>query len=272
MGDFYIYKPQYLDVDYIPVNKKLLTFPYCFLNITNNVGGTKDYHYELFKGTNCNFNIKGAVSVGCSIKLYPIDYDFTSDVSTADNKLHTLEGGKLPTCSWNSDAYTNWLTQNGVNIGLSTVKDLVSASAGIATGNLGGMLSGFGGIASTVASVYEHSLQPSSCKGNVNQGDINFARRNTFNIYRMSIKKEFAIIIDRYLSRFGYKVNEVKTPNLNSRTKFNFIKVGGLDELITGDIPASDLEKINEICRKGVTIFHNYTNFGNYTISNPIVS
>lgn len=88
----------------------------------------------------------------------------------------------------------------------------------------------------------------------------------------MTIKKENAIAIDRYLSRFGYKVNEVKTPNLNSRTKFNFIKVGGLDELITGDIPASDLEKINEICRKGVTIFHDYSTFGNYTQTNSIRS
>ena len=45
-----------------------------------------------------------------------------------------------------------------------------------------------------------------------------------------------------------------------------------MDELITGEIPASDLEKINNICRKGVTIFHSYTNIGNYTISNPIRS
>jgi hypothetical protein len=31
------------------------------------------------------------------------------------------------------------------------------------------------------------------------------------------------------------------------------------------------LEKINSIFRKGVTIFHNYNNFGDYTISNPII-
>ena len=88
----------------------------------------------------------------------------------------------------------------------------------------------------------------------------------------MSIKREYAIVIDRYFSRFGYKVNEVKTPNLNSRTQFNFIKVGGTDELVHGNIPASDLEKINQIFRKGVTIFHNYSNIGDYTISNTIVT
>ena len=71
---------------------------------------------------------------------------------------------------------------------------------------------------------------------------------------------------------FGYKVNEVKTPNLNSRTKFNFIKVGGNDDLVHGDIPASSLEEINNICRKGVTIFHDYNSLGDYTVSNTIVT
>ena len=45
-----------------------------------------------------------------------------------------------------------------------------------------------------------------------------------------------------------------------------------MDELVSGNIPASDLEKINSVLRKGVTIFHDYSNFGDYTISNPIVS
>ena len=85
----------------------------------------------------------------------------------------------------------------------------------------------------------------------------------------MSIKQEFARSIDQYFSRFGYKVNTVKTPNLNSRQVFNYIKVGGMDELVSGNIPSTDLEEINSIFRKGTTIFHNYNNIGNYTISNP---
>lgn len=272
MGDIYYTVPDHLDDNYVPVNKKLLTFPYCFLNITNNSGITKDYHYELFNSDDnyCDFTIKGAIGVGCSIKLYPKDYATGTSVSLL-NKLHTIDAGKLPTCSWLNDAYTNWLTANSVNIGLGVAENLFNASTGIATGNIGSTVSGFGGILGTVASVYQHSLQPASAKGGLNQGDLIFAQRNTFNTYPMSIKKEYAIIIDQFFSRFGYKVNEVKTPNLASRQQFNFIKVGGMDELITGNIPASDIEKINGIFRKGVTIFHNYNNFGNYTINNPIV-
>lgn len=272
MGGIGIGKAEVLADNYVPVNKKLLTFPYCYLNITNNVGITKDYHYELFNSSSCGFKILGALGVGCSIKMYPVDYGFKGGGSSnLDNKLHSIDGGKLPTCGWISDSFTNWLTANSVNIGLSVAKDIINIGVGTATGNPMGFIGGFMGIANTMASVYEHSLQPASAKGGTNQGDLVFARKQTFNIYPMSIKRETAVIIDRYFSRFGYKVNEIKTPNLNSRRVFNFIKVGGLDELIYGNIPASDLEKINNICRKGVTIFHNYENIGDYTISNPIV-
>jgi hypothetical protein len=271
MGDIMYPKADHLDNDYFPVNKKLLTFPYCFLNITNNLGVVKDYQYEFFNGSTCEFNIKGAIGVGCSIKMYPLDYSVKGVSSdTLGNKLHAIDGGKLPTCSWQNDAYTNWLTANSVNMALSFAQ---STFTGVSTGGVaGGLVGGFGSITNSLASMYEHSLQPPTAKGGVNQGDLIFSERQTFNIYPMTIRKEYAIAIDSYLSRFGYKVNEVKTPNLNSRQQFNFIKVGGMDELIHGDIPSTDLEKINEICRKGVTIFHNYSNIGNYTISNPIVS
>ena len=271
IGDIGYPKADHLDNDYVPLNKKLLTFPFCFLNVTNNVGGVTDYHYELFNGSSCGFNIKGSLGVGCSIKMFPVDYAVKGTGSnTLGNKLHSIDAGKLPTCPWTNDAFTNWLTSQAVNIPLNIVGSVFS---GVASGGVaGGIVGGFASITNSLASIYEHSLQPPISKGGTNQGDLNFALRNTYNIYPMSIKKEYAEVIDRYFSRFGYKVNEVKTPNLNSRTKFNFIKVGGLDELVSGNIPAVDLEEINRVFRKGVTIFHNYNDIGNYTVSNPIVT
>lgn len=272
MGSISYPKANKLDTDYTPVNKKLLTFPFCFLNVTNNCGTTHEYHYEMFNDASwCYFELRGAIGVGCSIKMYPKDYAVKgTGSSTVENKLHSLDGAKLPTCPWLNDGYTNWLTSNAINMPLGITSNIFNGVS--SSGFAGGLVGGFSGITNTVASVYQHSLQPPTAKGGANQGDLLFAERHTFNTYPMSIKKEYAEVIDRYFSRFGYKVNEVKTPNLNSRTQFNFIKVGGMDELVHGNIPASDLERINEIFRKGVTIFHNYTNFGNYTISNPIVT
>ena len=263
---------------YTPVNNKLLTFPYCYLRVTNNNGNDAIYHFEKFVNASqdnyCRFHIDCAITPGMSIILYPNNYD-----GLADNYNQCLQAGKFPICGWASDSYTNWLTQNGVNIAtnlLSSATQVLSgafsASAGMPQGYLG-LASGLTGVANTLSAVRQHALTPMEAKGNNNTGDVKTsADINTFTAYGMSIKKEYAIVIDRYFSRFGYKVNEVKIPNLNSRTQFNFIKVGGMDDLVHGDIPSTDLEKINEICRKGVTIFHNYSNIGNYTISNPIVT
>ena len=263
-----ITKPTVLAENYSPVNKKLLSFPYRYINVDNNVGNCMDFHYEDFSDNNIIFDVMGCLTPSTSYKVAPHNY---KGVTT--NYLYSFTPTKLPVCNWQTDVYTNWLTQNSVNVGLGIAGSGISLVAGALTGNPIGVASGILGIANSLGQVYEHSLTPPALKGNLNSGDVNFAGKivNPI-IYEMSIKKEYAIAIDSYFSRFGYKVNEVKQPNLNSRQQFNFIKVGGMDELVHGNIPASDLEKINDICRKGVTIFHNYTNFGNYTISNPIVT
>ena len=262
---------------YTPKNNKLFTNEFNYLYISNNTGTDVKFNYEDFINNQPIFSIIGAISIGCSIKLLPQNYKKINTTTNAtDSKnlyAYGINAGKYPTLGWVGDAYTNWLTQNAVNLTTGFISSGLSLLGSAFTGNplyaLGGVLD----ISNKVGQLRQHQLVSEVGKGNVNAGDLTYSsKKNSFTVYKMSVRKEMAEVIDRYFSRFGYKVNEVKTPNLNSRTQFNFIKVGGTDELVHGNIPASDLEKINEICRKGVTIFHNYTNFGNYTISNPIVS
>lgn len=266
--------------NYVPVNNKLLTNEYRYMKVSNNTGVVVTYNYEDFEIDNTNGNatfiIYSCLSIGGSVRLVPMNYK-----GIQYNHDEGVNMGKFPTLSWVNDEFINWLTQNGVNIGISAVGNIAQIIGGAmmisggatAISGASAILSGVSGIASTLGQVHQKSKIPTQVEGNINSGDvITASNKNDFIFYDMVIKEEYAKSIDRYLSRFGYKVNEVKTPNLNSRTGFNFIKVGGMDELVHGDIPSTDLEKINEICRKGVTIFHNYNNIGNYTISNPIVS
>ena len=44
---------------YTPVNKKLLTYPYNYLLVSNNNGSSNVYHFERFNGDDCEFIIKG---------------------------------------------------------------------------------------------------------------------------------------------------------------------------------------------------------------------
>lgn len=249
---------------YTPKNKKLLTFPYCYVNLSNNNGTSNSYAYELFNSDDSipnnqvMFNFKGVPSIGASIKATPYNYKLIDE----DNEDEGISGGKYPTLGWSQDAFTNWLTQNAVNIGLGLASNLLSIVGGIATGNpisaTGGLISGSMGIASQLGQIYEHSLVPNTAKGNVNVGDINICSdANSFYIYQMSIRQEYAQIIDDYFTRFGYKINRVKLPNINNRPYWNYLEIGSSEEIGVPEkagknrsIPTPFWDTINNACRK----------------------
>lgn len=264
-----ISKPSSLD-GYTPKNKKLLTFPYCCLNVSNNNGSNNTYQYELFKDNNCMFNIKGVPTVGGSLKCVPYQYKMGGEYY---NESEGIMAGKYPTLSWSQDAYINWLTQNSVNLGVGVASNLITilggmlATGGRALAGAGNIVSGSLGIASQIGQIYEHSLTPNSAKGNTNGGDINVSSNsNGFYFYKTSIKKEYAKIIDDFFSMFGYKVNSVKVPNITGRPNWNYVKT--IDCNITGNIPQTDILAIKQIFDNGVTFWHNPSTFLDYSQNN----
>lgn len=258
---------------YTPINKKLLTFPFNYMLISNNNGSSNILHYERFSGNTCNFTIKGVPTVGGSIKIIPTNYD-----NNLNSEEEGLIAGKLPTLNWSDDEYTNWLTQNSVNIGLGIASSGLTIVGGIgmmATGGgavagAGAVVNGAMSIANELGAVYQHSLQPNSAKGNVNAGDINVCdHKNGFYFYKMSIKEEYAKIIDNYFSMFGYKINRVKVPNITGRTNWNYVKTINCN--FDGNIPQTDLNIIRAMFNNGTTLWHNPSTIYNYSNSNNII-
>ena len=88
---------------------------------------------------------------------------------------------------------------------------------------------------------------------------------------KMRCKKEYLQIIDDYFSKFGYKINRVKIPNIIGRTNWNYIEIASTEEIGHGDVPSRAMEQINTACRNGTTIWHNHANLGNYSLDNSIV-
>ena len=70
---------------------------------------------------------------------------------------------------------------------------------------------------------------------------------------------------------FGYKICKLENPNINGRRYWNYIEIGGSEEIGTGEVPSKFMETINNACRRGVTIWHNHANVGNYNLNNDIV-
>jgi hypothetical protein len=258
-----------------PKNKKLFCFPYCYLLVSNNAGSSNIYKYERFSDQILKFKIYGAPVVGGSIKCVPQNYN-----GVADNQEEGLMCGKFPTLSWSADLFTNWVTQNSVNIALGVGAGAVQIVGGLATmaatygagAAIGGagVVSGVSTIANTLAQVHQQSFTPNSAKGNTNGGDINTAAKaNTFYFYKMSIKEEYARVIDEYFTMFGYKCNRVKVPAKNHRENFWYTKT--IDANIVGGIPQDDLQTIKDCYNRGITFWKTEDNFRNYSVSNNTV-
>lgn len=273
-------KPTHLN-GYVPKNNKLFTYPYCYMLMDNNSGASAVYQYELFSDPDnnkrCPFKIYSAITPGMSIRVVPRHYKGVSF-----NDAEGLNLGKFPVCSWSNDVYTNWLTQNSVNIGLSVAGGLTTAALGVAgavtapvTGGAslavaGAVLGGIGAIANTIGSVHQHSFQPPQAQGNTNAGDVTFSRnRTTFTAYKMTIKEEYAKIIDGYFNMFGYKVAMVKTPNNNHRLNYWYTKT--IDVNIDGNIPVDDMQEIKNCYNRGITFWRTPANIQNYAVDNSIV-
>ena len=278
---------------YIPKNGKMFTYPFCYFNISNNAGTSIPYHYEDFNGS-ITFNVEGTFGVSGSTKAIPANYKF---ISNTGNRLdYSISGPKFPICSWNSDSYTNWLTQNAVNLKTQWTNTLLGGGLGIASGayegaaatrdtNLspvkyGAIGAGTGAIqmgASMITLAREQHLAktqanmtPDQVHGNLGAGDFLWAKyRSPFTYIPMSVKAEYARCADQFMSQFGYKCNRVKVPNIRGRRNWNYVKTVGC--YIEADIPQEDLAEIKNMFDVGITIWHNPNTFADYSQNNDII-
>lgn len=278
LGTFTQAVPTTID-GYQPKNNKALCYPYNFLNVSNNAGTTMPYHYEDFSGTP-SFTVEGVFTPSGSWKAIPNNY---KNIGSGENGYdYSINGAKFPTCAWTTDSYTNWQTQNAVNQRVDIETTGLSMLGSIATGFISGGVGGavLGGLSGGVSLLNEAqrlygqqsaaNVVPDQSKGNINSGDIVWAKNNSkFTFLPMSIKKEYAECVDSYFSAFGYKVNAVKVPNITGRRNWNYVKTVGC--YIEADIPQDDLQQIKEMFNKGITLWHNPSTFCDYSQNNDII-
>lgn len=129
-------------------------------------------------------------------------------------------------------------------------------------------LNGATKTASLIGQFRDAKLKPSISGGN-NTGDVNFSSdKNIFKLYKMRPKDEYIKIIDKYFTKYGYRINELKVPNIHTRQYFNYIQIADDFDLGYGEIPSKHLKVINDTAKKGVTIWHNHEKIGDYTVNN----
>lgn len=291
------------NLQYIPKNKKLYQYPYCLIEASDNCGNSKIYKYEYFdkhkiaEELETQEEIFVAFCSGATITPIPETYLFprwysadTDEVPTKDSGLdNMLVGASLPQLPYLNDSYKIWLAQNSTWINGhriegteivtpqqiasgtmqitagATTGGLIGGPVGAVAGSMGAVINNFGKVFNNISEKEKAKLLPD--KYNAGNGGINMQiNRLGFTIYCKSIRPEYMKIIDDYFDMYGYKTNEVKVPNMNSRPHWNYVKTGWAN--ISGNIPADDIVKLKEIFNNGITFWKNPNEVGNYSLNN----
>ena len=257
--------------EYMPKNKKLFSYPYMCINVSNHNGEHGEYRLEDFSDPrNISFKMYGDISANPSVALIPENYKGMA--LDYDNGL-TITG--FPQCSVNTDTYKLWLAKNQFGTAVSTVSNLAQVAGGIAAISTGAgavagasmIASGVSGVLSTINSHKQASMEPNRVSMGGNRTNLLTAmQQNNFYILYKKIKENDARTIDDFFTMYGYQTNRMKVPNLSSRPYFNYVKT--VDVNIIGAIPNDDMEAVKGIFNKGVTVWRSGATVGNYDVDN----
>lgn len=256
---------------YVPTNKKLYTYPYNFLYITNLNGTTATYRYEFFQNQTPIFKYATDNLPNNMPTFIPLNYK-----GVIENTDEAIVGKALPMISNNEDCYTQWLAQSGAQIGGKILNAGTSTLTGAATGAIAGGGAGaligagvglVGGIlsaiTSTVADGLNMSVQPNQCVQSPQSLSTFLAGMSGFKVMNKSITGQYAKIIDDYFTKFGYATKRVKKPN-RQITRFNWCYTKTIGCTITGSVPCDDMKKICSVYDKGITFWKNGSAIGQY--------
>lgn len=259
---------------FTPKNKKLFTYPYNFLYVTDLNGNSANMPYEFFSNADgkCHFRLTGDTSCNPSIIMYPLNY---KGVQANYNEKMVLSD--FPQCSYNTDAFKAWLAQSGAQNVVQGVAG--SATLGTALGSLiagsnpisaSGLavLGGINAVANSLIERQKHSVLPRQAKGNQGSSTLVASGLKEFYFGNAHIQTQYAQIIDEYWNMYGYPCNRVKIPNISTRPHWNYVKTANVS--ITGSMPSDDMDKIKSIYNKGITFWKDGSEVGRYDLDNSI--
>jgi hypothetical protein len=87
-------------------------------------------------------------------------------------------------------------------------------------------------------------------------------------IIKKQIKPEYQKKLEDFFHMYGYKLNEVKTPNFHTRNSFNYVQTQSCT--ILGNFNNDDLNELKAVFDNGITLWHT-DDIGNYTLANEVI-
>lgn len=291
---------------YTPRNKKLFTYPYCYLRATDLSGNTCNYRYELFAGTSCQFDYTCTRLPNPEGLMYPINY-----AGIIDNYDEGLSINDFPRGAYTIDTYKAWLAQTANTRTLQMLGASASAIGGFA-GILGGAYAsaggalaggasnfvstsgadysalgqasnsnmsnlpnnpamGIGGISAVLgllAQKEDHKVNSQRAVGNKSSTALNMLGKHIIQLQSLCIQPQYAKAIDSFFDKYGYKQNVLGYPNQRIRPHWTYVKTADCN--VNASLPASIVAQINYIHDNGITFWKSLDEIGNYSLDNRV--
>lgn len=267
---------------YTPRNKKLYTWQFYRMFMTDGNGSGKWYAFEDFARIGSNnptqFNVRGDCTPDQTLMCVPRAY---KGVGTSEyNYEESVSMAGLPQCAWISDAFKTYLAMSQGNLTLSLATSAASVLGGAAVMASGagtpigaGMAaSGVMGVVSTLTSLTDKAKEPPKVHGGLTATALYTYGRKAFVPYGYTIKPEYLRIADDFMDMYGYAIHTVGIPNTDVRPHWCYAKMNdcaikpyGIDGL-----PASDMRRIETVYNTGVTFWKDMGEVGDYSLDNTI--
>lgn len=258
---------------YTPKNKKLFSYPYNFLYVTNFEGQSASYMFEYFDTpTSMGFSLESVYCPIPEVILSPLNYKGSS----LQNYDERMVIGKYPQLPFATDTWQAWMSMDasgqilsavgraGAGALIGSIVPGIGTVAGAVAGGLAGIVSSIGGM---IGQSYEKDIAPPQNQGST-AGSYGMCANKLidFGFMHKHIRAEFAEIIDDYFNMFGYATHRCKVPNTHVRPHWTYTKTVGC--CIVGSVPADSARHICQIYDKGITFWMNGSEVGHYELDN----
>lgn len=262
---------------YNAVNNKMRCYPYKFMTIDNYEGSVEQYRFENFADTSYSFAVEGTSMPKPCMECFPINYMGWKGTSTSPNTVQqfSVMFTNFPEVPWTCDTFRAWVSQNSATLvgnGINKVVQVATGATMLAAGNPAGLLpliSGATGAAQEAQQIENHRVYGSELQGSIPSAGMSYFRDTIgFRATIYCIRPEMAQKIDRFFTRYGYKVNDSKVPNIRGRQYVNYVKT--TKARVDGNIPIDTKRVLENALNAGVSFWHT-NNLDMVVTSNPIV-
>lgn len=246
---------------YTPRNKKMLTSIARAYILANRTGLRISFKPELFDSNSTTVNL-----IGITMSTSGYQYSVTG------YRDYQLSYGEI---AYNSERRVGYDANTGLNKTINTLNVLGQAvtgagavAGGIVSGNASAVVSGAGALVSSFPSAIDQLGQHNAGFGS--NGDLLriTGGRARLRWYEVCPQLDECQAMDDYFDKYGYSINKIKSirPYMTNRSNWNYIKTAGVHLYL--DAPKNYADEMRQLFDTGITIWHSYNNFGDYTKSN----